>query len=151
MQGIDAIYLMIDSRSMIGNDVLFWAKDHNGYTTNIDKAHKFSAEDAKNQENKRSTDRAIPWSEVVQASRRAVDFQILDRKYFQMGYKHFQKNATVSDSERIISQLKGKLIKMHMLFKEMDTDINGYGQDYEFAIATAEKKAEEILDQMMAR
>jgi len=53
-------YFLQDTRTIIGNCMVFWAKDAQGYTTDIDAAHLFTLEEALS---KRSTDR--PWPECV--------------------------------------------------------------------------------------
>lgn len=37
------LYYLQDRRQIVGNCVLWWAKDRNGYTTELDKAHVFTA------------------------------------------------------------------------------------------------------------
>lgn len=53
------LYYVQDSRSYVGNDVLWWAKDGCGYTTNIKKAHVYDKEQAVRMNRNRSSD--IPW------------------------------------------------------------------------------------------
>ncbi len=78
-------FLLQDSRSYVGNDVLFWAKDHKGYTTDVSKAHVFTKEEAVAQHQCRETD--IPWpKQYIEArTRPAVDFQIIDREQALQG------------------------------------------------------------------
>lgn len=39
------LYYLQDKRNIIGNCMLWWAKDGRGYTTKIDKAHIWTAEE----------------------------------------------------------------------------------------------------------
>ena len=78
MQQEDMYYLQ-DSRGYVGNDMLFWAKDGKGYTTDISRAHVYTKGDAVSQHNCRETD--IPWpkSYIDARTRPAVDMQYVSR------------------------------------------------------------------------
>lgn len=54
-----AHFFLQDSRSFVGNDMLWWAKDGKGYTTDLSKAHRFTLPEAQAQHTMRSTD--VPW------------------------------------------------------------------------------------------
>jgi len=71
-------YYLQDNRSYVGNDILFWAKDGKGYTTDLSKAHIYSKEDAVSQHKCRETD--IPWPKdyIDARTRPAVDMQYVD-------------------------------------------------------------------------
>ncbi|UGQ44937.1 hypothetical protein [Massilia endophytica] len=71
----DDLFYLQDSRSYVGNDMLFWAKDGNGYTTDISKAQVYSKADAVARHQIRETD--IPWpkSYIDAKTRPAVDMQ----------------------------------------------------------------------------
>lgn len=68
-------FYLQDSRSYVGNDMVFWAQDGKGYTTDVSKAHVFSQEKALSQHRARSTD--VPWPKayIDAATRPAVDTQ----------------------------------------------------------------------------
>lgn len=72
-------FYLQDSRGYVGNDVLWWAKNGAGYTTDLSKAQMYSQEDAQRQHNCRETD--IPWpKEYIDArTRPAVDMQYIKR------------------------------------------------------------------------
>jgi hypothetical protein len=72
-------FYLQDSRGYVGNDVLFWAKNGNGYTTDLRNAHVYSKEEAVKQHESRPTD--IPWpKEYIDAKTRpAVDMQYIKR------------------------------------------------------------------------
>ena len=74
----DQFYLQ-DSRSYVGNDMLFWAKDGKGYTTDINKAHVYTKEKAVAQHESRNSD--IPWPKdyIDAKTRQAVDLQYVKR------------------------------------------------------------------------
>lgn len=74
----DQFYLQ-DSRSYVGNDMLFWAVDGNGYTTDISKAHVYTKAEAVQQHQSRETD--IPWPKhyIDARTRPAVDMQYVKR------------------------------------------------------------------------
>jgi hypothetical protein len=74
----DHFYLQ-DSRSYVGNDMLFWAVDGNGYTTDLRKAQVYTKAQAVARHESRLTD--IPWpKEYIDArTRPAVDMQHVKR------------------------------------------------------------------------
>jgi ribosomal protein S27AE len=75
------LFYMQDSRGSgcVGNDILWWAKERKGYTTDITKAHVFTLEEAQGQHNSRETD--IPWPKeyIDERVRPVVDIQKCDR------------------------------------------------------------------------
>ena len=74
----DEFYLQ-DSRSYVGNDMLFWAKDGRGYTTDMRKAQVYTKEQAVAKHRSRETD--IPWPKayIDARTRPAVDMQYVKR------------------------------------------------------------------------
>lgn len=74
----DLFYLQ-DSRSYVGNDVLWWAKGGNGYTTDLSKAETYTKAEAQRMHDARRTD--IPWPKtyVDAKTRPAVDMQYIKR------------------------------------------------------------------------
>jgi len=74
----DEFYLQ-DSRSYVGNDMLFWAKGGNGYTTDLRLAQVYTKADALAQHQSRETD--IPWPKdyIDAKTRPAVDMQYVKR------------------------------------------------------------------------
>jgi hypothetical protein len=71
-------YYLQDSRSVVGNFLLFWAKDHRGYTTDIDNAHEFTLAEALSH---RDTDVPWPVEEMRAAAKLRVDHQNLAYTY----------------------------------------------------------------------
>ena len=73
------LFYLQDSRSYVGNDVLWWAKAGNGYTTDLSKAQVFTKDEAQQHHDARSTD--IPWPKdyIDGKTRPAVDMQYLKR------------------------------------------------------------------------
>lgn len=72
-------FYLQDSRGYVGNDVLWWAKDGKGYTTDLSKAHVYAKDDAVRQHECRETD--IPWPKeyIDTRTRPAVDMQYIKR------------------------------------------------------------------------
>lgn len=72
------LYYMQDTRTTVGNDMLFWAIDNQGYTTDLRKARVWTEEEARRQAEGRGTDR--PWRKdyIDARTRPAVDFQHCD-------------------------------------------------------------------------
>ncbi|TCS35839.1 hypothetical protein EDC30_109138 [Paucimonas lemoignei] len=75
----EELFYLQDSRSYVGNDVLWWAKDGNGYTTDLSKAHVYTKAEALALHESRETD--IPWpkSYIDGKTRPAVDMQYIKR------------------------------------------------------------------------
>ncbi|WP_367304168.1 hypothetical protein [Burkholderia multivorans] len=73
------LFYLQDSRSFVGNDVMWWAQNGNGYTTDLRKAHVYTQEEAQARHNARETD--IPWpKDYIDARwRPAVDVQHIKR------------------------------------------------------------------------
>lgn len=69
------LWYLQDTRQYVGNDVLWWAKDGKGYTTDVSKAHVYSFDAAFRQAAVRDTDRPWPKSYIDGKTRPAVDFQ----------------------------------------------------------------------------
>ena len=75
----DQLFYLQDSRSYVGNDVLWWCEGGNGYTTDLREAATYSKDAAERKHAARETD--IPWpKEYIDAKTRpAVDMQYIDR------------------------------------------------------------------------
>jgi hypothetical protein len=77
-------YYLQDSRSFVGNCVMFWAEGGRGYTTDIDAAHIFTKEQAFAQNKCRDTDKPIPCSIINPLARKTIDVQDLhETQYFE--------------------------------------------------------------------
>lgn len=74
-------YYVQDSRSYVGNAILWWAIDGKGYVTDLAKAHKYSWEEIQSFIGGRSTDVIWEAEHVEGAIRKYVDAQYLDGKY----------------------------------------------------------------------
>jgi hypothetical protein len=72
-------FYLQDSRSYVGNDVLWWAHGGNGYTTDLRKAQVYTNEEAQSMHFARTSD--IPWPKpyIDGKTRPAVDFQYIKR------------------------------------------------------------------------
>jgi hypothetical protein len=75
----DRLFYLQDSRSYVGNDVLWWAKEGRGYTTDLREAHIYTEAEAQKKHGNRQTD--IPWPKdyIDAKTRPAVDMQYIDR------------------------------------------------------------------------
>lgn len=72
------LYYVEDTRQRVGNCILWWAKDCNGYTCHLDKAHIFTAYEVAT-EIHRDTDKAWLKSDIDKAASMQVDHQRLQR------------------------------------------------------------------------
>lgn len=77
-------FYLQDSRSYVGNDVMFWSKE-GGYTTDVTKAMEFTLEAAQAQHISRNTD--IPWPKeyILTKIKPVVDMQYIRRSEALMG------------------------------------------------------------------
>ena len=75
---MSSFYLQ-DSRGYVGNAVLWWAKNGHGYTTDLNKAHIYTKEEAVQQNQSRPTD--IPWlcDYINNKTQKTVDHQYIWR------------------------------------------------------------------------
>lgn len=73
-------FYLQDSRTYVGNDVLWWAQDGKGYTTDLSRAHVYTREEALARHQARPTD--IPWPKdyIDARTRPAVDMQHIRRE-----------------------------------------------------------------------
>lgn len=69
------LYYMQDSRSYVGNDILWWALNGSGYTADMSRAQAYTREDALSMHKDRITD--IPWPKkyIDDNTRPVVDMQ----------------------------------------------------------------------------
>lgn len=70
-------YYLQDSRSYVGSNMVWWAKDGQGYTTDLTKAHVYTKAEAIQMHRSRELD--IPWPKayVDEKHRRVVDMQVI--------------------------------------------------------------------------
>jgi hypothetical protein len=76
---VSELFYLQDSRSYVGNDVMWWALGGNGYTTDLRLAQTYTREEAQSMHRARESD--IPWPKdyIDGKTRPAVDFQYLSR------------------------------------------------------------------------
>lgn len=79
------LFYMQDTRTMVGNDILWWAKGGNGYTTDLNKAQVWTEFEAMSQSKTRDTDRPWPKGYIDARTRPAVDFQYVDYEIAMQG------------------------------------------------------------------
>ena len=74
----DQQFYIQDSRSHVGNDALWWAKDGNGYTTDLRQAQIYDGETAYRMHAMRASD--VPWPKdyIDAKARPAVDMQYIN-------------------------------------------------------------------------
>lgn len=69
-------YLILYAGSVNGDCAIWWGPDHSGYTTDIDKAGRYTkAEADKIYRNRTHLDKPIPWSKVEPHIKRHVLFE----------------------------------------------------------------------------
>lgn len=69
------LYYIQDTRTIVGNCVLWWRPNRLGYTTDLNEAGRYTQKEALAQHRSRDTD--VPWlcSEIEPLVRRTIDFQ----------------------------------------------------------------------------
>lgn len=72
------LFYIQDTRQYVGNNVLWWKPDGNGYTTNIAEAGKYTRDQAKSLMESRDTDFAWPTSYIDKKTRLTVDAQYIN-------------------------------------------------------------------------
>lgn len=71
------LFYLRDSRSNVGSTCLFWAQDGCGYTSDLNKAHVYTLEEAQRKFNSRHTDVPLCKEFVDELARVRVDCQLL--------------------------------------------------------------------------
>lgn len=73
------LFYLQDNRGNVGANLMWWAKDGKGYTSDLDRAEVYTHDQAQAQHDCRESD--IPWTKeyVDQHAERAVDMQYLSR------------------------------------------------------------------------
>jgi hypothetical protein len=74
----EELFYLQDTRQIVGNDMMWWAKDGMGYTTDISKAETYSKDRAFSQQESRETDKPWPKDYIDSRTRPVVDIQIVD-------------------------------------------------------------------------
>lgn len=72
------LFYLRDLRSNVGSSAMFWAENGGGYTSDLNKAHKYSRDDAVAQHNSRETDIPVRCDLADAHSYLAVDCQLVD-------------------------------------------------------------------------
>lgn len=80
MENKERQFYIQDARQIVGNSMLFWAKDCNGYTTDLNKAHVFSQSEI-DVKTWRSTDHAWPKEYIDSKVIRMVDVQYVKQAF----------------------------------------------------------------------
>lgn len=72
-------WVLQDTRDVVGNSALWWAKDCKGYCCDLERAHWFTREDAIDHERRRSTDLAWPLAMARRATETHARVEQLSR------------------------------------------------------------------------
>ena len=78
-------FYLRDSRGNTGSSCMFWAENGNGYTTNLDRAHVYTLEEAQRHFNDRHTDVPLSKALVDELATVRVDHQYLDESQGGLG------------------------------------------------------------------
>ncbi|MBB5190089.1 ribosomal protein S27AE [Silvimonas terrae] len=73
------LFYLQDSRTYVGNDMLFWAVNNQGYTSDLRKAAKYTKAEAVAQHQMRPSDIPWPCTYIDARTRPAVDMQYVKR------------------------------------------------------------------------
>lgn len=74
MEGAEDVFLIVRVPSVVGNCALFWAPDRKGYTCDVDRAGRYSSEEAESiTGDKRGVNVMVPELLIVKMAQRHVD------------------------------------------------------------------------------
>jgi hypothetical protein len=76
-QVMEKLYYIQDTRDYVGNSVMWWCPNGNGYTSDLDQAWKVPHDKAVAMNRSRNTDVAWPCDEIDRLSQRHFDMQNL--------------------------------------------------------------------------
>lgn len=107
---MDDFYLQ-DSRGYVGNDVLWWSRGGNGYTTDVSKAQIYTKDEAQRMHISRPTD--IPWPKVYidAKTRPAVDMQYIKRDEALAGTGIELAKPVKAKPDRLSCEACGRFLK----------------------------------------
>lgn len=74
----EKLFYLQDTRSTVGNDLVWWAKDGRGYTCDVSRAHVFTEKEAFDQNVDRQTDRPWPKEYIDARVKPVIDHQLVD-------------------------------------------------------------------------
>jgi len=108
------LYVLQDSREHPDNQMLFWAKNAQGYTTNIDKAHRFTQREAEAQQKTRETDIPHRVGDLAPATDKMLD----------------QASRSLAKLEREIREAKDPLVipRPRGVNLAIDGSLNNFGE-----------------------
>ncbi|MDH1403700.1 hypothetical protein [Pseudomonas sp. GD03730] len=87
-----AVWVIQDGRSLVGDRMLFWAKDGRGYTTELDQAEHWTQEAAQARNIGRETNIPWPLAYLEQHAETAVDCQYLRADAIEEGLKTAERS-----------------------------------------------------------
>lgn len=93
------LYVLQDSRSNADHQTLFWSKGGAGYTTDLNKAHLFTEEEAAHQNKSRSSDIPHRVGDLTEGMRLTVEDTMLSRAtYVQRNALLYKLEVLATDS-----------------------------------------------------
>lgn len=84
-------WVLQDSRTNVGDRMMFWAKDAAGYTTNLDQAERYTQADAAGRNQRRETDIPWPLAYLEQRTQQGVDCQYLKPEEVEEGMQSAER------------------------------------------------------------
>nr|WP_320125716.1 hypothetical protein [uncultured Shewanella sp.] len=125
-------FYLRDSRSNVGSTCLFWAQDGCGYTSDLNKAHVYTLEEAQRKFNSRHTDVPLCKELVDELARVRVDCQLLG----DAGEK--------SDCDEYVISQKGRWDGNDVYWLAVDM----FSVNYKSAFAFSYRRALERIDEL---
>ena len=77
---MEELFYVQDKRSYVGNDMLWWALNGQGYTTDLSRAQTYTKEEAFKLHKDRGTDMPWPKKYIDGKTRPAVDMQYVEHE-----------------------------------------------------------------------
>lgn len=110
------LFYLQDSRQFVGNDVIWWRKGGNGYTTDLREAETYTSDEAQRMHFARTSD--IPWPKdyIDAKTRPAVDFQYIKRAEALEGTGIEIVQPAKPKPERLRCQQCGSFMNEHHLW-----------------------------------
>lgn len=132
----EQLYYIQDSRSYVGNCMVFWGHNNNGYVCDISKVGLYTYEQAIEQFKSRSTD--IPWKkqDIEKGIKRFVDHQYVKKDDNDPFYKEIEEIKKKHEQKEIESKKANEKAQLEQELEWlMDSlDFNNIDDHLDFAI-----------------
>lgn len=112
MKDSESLFYLQDTRSYVGNSVVWWSNGGSGYTTCINRAQKFTKKQADNLHKERLSDLPWPVEYIDQRVKQHIDMQDLEKEF--SGTEAALKQSRIlsrSSAEQLSDPIESSMIK----------------------------------------